>query len=151
MKRSYVDSEGLAKRLASLPSLSSDALKDEWRRLYGSPLPKKARRTFLISAVAYRTQEQVLGGLKPETKRLLDQVAEEVRAGRKVEIKPKPSRKGTVLVREWHGVTHQVEILERGVRYQDRHYRSLSEVARAITGGHWSGPAFFGLKKRGKS
>jgi hypothetical protein len=151
MKRGYVDSEGLAKRLASLPSLSSDALKDEWRRLYGSSLPKKARRTFLISAIAYRIQEHVLGGLRPETKRLLDQVAEEARAGRKVGVKPKPNRKGTVLVREWHGVTHQVEILEHGIRYQDRHYRSLSEVARAITGGHWSGPAFFGLKKRGKS
>jgi hypothetical protein len=149
MKRSYVDSEGLAKRLASLPSLSSDALKDEWRRLYGSPLPKKARRTFLVSAIAYRIQEQVFGGLKPETRRLLDKVAEDARAGRKAEIKPKPDRRGTVLVREWHGVMHHVEVLERGVRYQDRHYQSLSEVARLITGAHWSGPAFFGLKKRG--
>jgi len=137
--------------VASLTDLSSDELKDEWRRLYGPVLPKKARRTFLISAVAYRIQEQVLGGLKPETKRLLDQVAAEARAGRKAEIKPKPNRKGTVLVREWHGVTHQVEILERGVRYEDRHYRSLSEVARVITGVHWSGPAFSGLKKRGGS
>jgi hypothetical protein len=149
MKRTYVDSEGLAKRLASLPSLSSDALKDEWRRLYGSPLPKKARRTFLIAAIAYRVQEQVLGGLRPETLRLLNKVAEEARAGRKVEVKPNADRQGTVLVREWHGVMHQVEILERGVRYQDRHYQSLSEVARLITGSHWSGPAFFGLKKRG--
>jgi hypothetical protein len=151
MKRTYVDAERLAKQVAGLSDMSSDELKDEWRRLYGPILPKKVRRTFLISAVAYRIQEQVLGGLKPETKRLLDQVAEEARTGRKVEIKPKPTRKGTVLVREWHGVTHQVEILERGVRYQDRHYRSLSEAARVITGVHWSGPAFFGLKKRGGS
>jgi hypothetical protein len=148
MKRGYVDSEGLAKRLASLPSMSSDALKDEWRRLYGSPLPKKVRRTFLVAAIAYRIQEQALGGLKPETRRLLDKVANEARAGRRVEVKANPSRRGTVLVREWHGVMHQVEILEQGVRYQDRHYQSLSEVARLITGAHWSGPAFFGLKKR---
>src|SRR4051812_10670175 len=102
MKRGYVDSEGLAKRLASLPSLSSDALKDEWRRLYSSPLPKKVRRTFLIAAIAYRIQEQALGGLKAETRRLLDKVADEARAGRKVEegqFKPPWNRLGAGVAR----------------------------------------------------
>jgi hypothetical protein len=147
MKRTH-DPEGLARRLAGLSAMSSDELKDQWRRLYESPLPKRAERKFLIAAVAYRIQEQALGGLRPQTRRLLDRVAAEARAGRKVEAKPSPNRQGTVLLREWQGVTHQVEILERGARYQDKHYRSLSEVARIITGSHWSGPLFFGLRKR---
>ncbi len=102
-------------------------------------------------AIAYRLQEKTLGGLKPSTRRRLQRVATDAAAGRagntasERRIKP-----GVVLLREWHGVTHQVTVLADGVRLRGQRYRSLSQVARVITGARWSGPRFFGLKSAGK-
>lgn len=118
-----------------------------WRELYGTEPPHKASRKFLIQAVVYQMQEQAAGGLKPATRRFLEQVArggdKEKQGAAPVSIKP-----GTRLLREWHGVTYEVTILEVGVQFQGRQYRSLSEVAHVITGVKWSGPLFFGLKKK---
>jgi hypothetical protein len=93
----------------------------------------------MIRAVAYKMQERELGGLSAMTRRLLS--VEDARAPRHRVI-----RTGTVLIREWHGVAHQVTVGEGGVLYRGARYRSLSEVARLITGARWSGPRFFGLK-----
>src|ERR1019366_4895586 len=106
---------------------------------------------FLIRAIAYRLQERALGGLKPSTQRVLDRIG----AGRCSEaaLEPIPKRRpgaGTVLIREWRGVSHRVTVLDHDVVYRGRRYKSLSEVARAITGTRWSGPLFFGLKRRTK-
>ena len=95
----------------------------------------------MIRAVAYKMQERALGGLSAATRRrLCGQEPAPVRRSRKV----KP---GTVLVREWHGIGHQVTIIEQGVLYRGERYRSLSEVARLITGARWLGPRFFGVKR----
>jgi hypothetical protein len=92
-------------------------------------------------------QEQALGGLKPATRRFLEKTAEGNASKQHIvpfiSIKP-----GTRLLREWHGVTYEVVIKEDGVQCNGKHYRSLSEVARTITGARWSGPLFFGLKKQ---
>ena len=94
-------------------------------------------------------QEPVLGGLKPATRRLLQRVADETRARKPIKLAPmRKLEPGAILVREWHGTKHRVVILESGVRFRDQRYRSLSEVARVITGNRWSGPLFFGLKGR---
>ena len=94
----------------------------------------------MIRAVAYKMQERALGGLSAVTRRFL--------SGQ--EPAPVPRRRtlsaGTVLIREWHGVGHQVTIIEKGVLYRGELYRSLSEIARLITGVRWSGPRFFGVK-----
>jgi hypothetical protein len=134
--------EGLASALASLPSLDRDALKEHWCKLYGREPPANVSRALLIRAVAYRMQENALGGLKPQTRRLLTRPLEEG------PIAPVPARlaPGTRLVRAWQGETHQVIVLDDGVLFGSKRYRSLSEVARIITGSRWSGPRFFGLK-----
>jgi hypothetical protein len=92
-------------------------------------------------------QECVLGGLKPSTRRLLERVADDAHARRPVKVAPvRKLAVGTVLLRKWGGVDYQVTVLERGVLFRGKRYRSLSEVAHLITGSRWSGPLFFGLK-----
>lgn len=143
MKR-RIDSGRLASDLAGLPDLDRLALVEQWQILYGSAPPAGISRSLLIRAIAYRLQEQALGGLKPSTKRFLEKASQENSSG----LMPAASIKsGTRLLREWHGVTYEVIVLDNGVQCNGKQYRSLSEVARAITGTRWSGPLFFGLKK----
>jgi len=152
MKHSRSDAEpgGLSEELASLPALGPERLKARWRALYGTEPPSRISEDLLRRAVAYRLQERALGGLKPSTRRLLQRVAEDGRSRRSA-ASATPARKlrpGAVLIREWQGTTHQVTALEDGVLFRGERHRSLSEVARKITGSRWSGPLFFGLKAR---
>jgi len=143
--------ETIALRLASLKSSSVTELKRQWRALYNSEPPHRVSRELLTRAVAYRIQEQVYGGLKPSTRRRLMRLADDARAGRPLRSEPAaPAAAGTVLMREWHGVTHEVRVLDREVLYKRKRYRSLTEVAQLITGAHWNGPHFFGLRGRRK-
>jgi hypothetical protein len=97
-------------------------------------------------------QERALGGLKPATRRLFQRAAADAHARRPLNVvparKPEP---GAVLIRQWGGVKHLVVVLESGFSFRGQRYRSLSEVARLITGSRWSGPLFFGLKNRTKA
>ena len=129
--------------LASLPDLDRTALLE----LYGNEALVNISHSLLMRAGAYRLQEQALGGLKPTTRRFLEQAAEDASAGRQISAPSLTIKSGTRLLREWHGVTHEVMVADDGVLYRDKRYRSLSEVARVITGVKWSGPLFFGLKK----
>jgi hypothetical protein len=139
--------ETIPQRIAFLKSSSIAELKQQWRRLYNSEPPLRISRKLLIRAVAYRIQEQVCGGLKPSTRRLLIRIANDARSGQPLKFVPDaPAPAGTVLMREWRGVTHEVRVLDRGVLYKRRRYRSLTEVAKVITGAHWNGPQFFGLR-----
>lgn len=137
----------LARELADLPALDRNVLIEKWRTLYGTEPPCGSQNKFLMHAISYRMQEQASGGLKPATRRFLEKAAQD-NASRQ-QILPSISIKpGTRLLREWHGVTYEVVIMEDGVQCNGKCYRSLSEVARAITGTRWSGPLFFGLKKQ---
>jgi hypothetical protein len=141
--------ETISQRLARLKSASITELKQQWRALYGSEAPHRISRELLTRAVAYRIQEQAYGGLKPSTQRLLIRLANDVRSG--LPLRPESvhgASAGTVLMREWHGVTHEVSVLDRGVLYKRKRYRSLTEVAQLITGAHWNGPQFFGLRSK---
>jgi DUF2924 family protein len=145
--RSDAGPEGLSGELAGLPALGPERLRERWRTLYRSEPPPRISEDLLRRAVAYRLQERVLGGLKPSTRRLLERVAEDAQPRRSASAAP--ARKvgpGAVLIREWRGTSHQVTVLEEGVLFRGKRYRSLSEVARKITGTRWSGPLFFGLK-----
>ena len=85
--------------------------------------------------------------MRPSTRRLLAKVAADASARRPIEVTPAPTlTPGTVLLRDWRGTQHQVIVRERGVEFQGKRYKSLSQVAHRITGSKWSGPLFFGLK-----
>ncbi len=132
---------------ARLESLSLYRLRREWTRLHRSRAPVRFGRELLLRAIAYKLQEQALGGLPKSQLRKLVRDTDGPNSGDRrqrprTEIKP-----GTRLFREWHGVTHTVLILEDGVEWKGTRYRSLSVVAREITGTHWSGPRFFGLQR----
>ena len=153
MKRmvSDVKSEQLARELKDLEARSDDELKDRWRSLYGMKPPQKIHRSLLIAAVAHRMQENALGALKPSVRRYLMQAASNPVISRPSSKYPSlRPRVGTVLVRDWGGVTHQAKVLEDGILFRSKRYKSLSEVARVITGSRWSGPLFFGLKSAAK-
>lgn len=147
MKR-YADTGRLASDMASLPALDREELIKKWRALYGTKPPNRVRESFLIRVIAHRMQEQAMGGLNPATRRFLEKAAEETHTGRRIPTPPAAVKPGTRLLREWHGVTHEVLVLENGVQCNNTQYRSLSEVARAITGTRWSGPLFFCLRKK---
>jgi hypothetical protein len=144
-------SEKLTEEINRLLTLDGAALRERWAALFGVNSSPRLGRQLMIRAIAYRLQERALGGLKPSTIRMLDRVAD----GR-TEVDLQRARKrrasaGTVLIRQWRGVSHRVTVLDSEVVYRGRRYQSLSEVARAITGTRWSGPRFFGLRGRTKA
>ena len=132
--------------LARLPELDLRQLRELWCRLYKTAAPRLSRE-LLMRAVAYRIQELASGGLRPELHRQLHQIALELQQTGRVTIRPRPQLKpGTRLLREWQGRSHEVLVLNEGFSWQAGHYRSLSAIARKITGTAWSGPLFFGLR-----
>ena len=140
--------EDLAGEIATLNTLEPTALLQKWKALFGTDPSPLLARIFKVRAIGYRLQEQRYGGLKPTTQRLLDRVCEgRADVGRK-RMPDKRVSAGTVLIREWGGVSRRVTVLDHGVVYRGRRHRSLSEVAGVITGARWSGPLFFGLKRR---
>ena len=134
--------------LSRLPKLDIRELREEWRRLYKTDASPHLSRELLIRAVAYRMQEVALGGLRPEPQRQLRQIAMELKQTGEGAKRFRPQLKpGTRLMREWQGRTYEVVVLDDGLSWQGTQYRSLSAIARKITGTAWSGPLFFGLKQ----
>ena len=135
-------------RLAALKTTPTPALKQQWRDLFDTEPPPFNRR-YLESRLAYRIQELAYGGLKPEMIRRLEALGEQLDGGnvvtRRIRSNLKPMA-GTRLRREYHGIEQVVTVLREGFEWQGRPYRSLSAIARAITGTRWNGWVFFGLK-----
>ena len=148
MSRAIQDATACREALARLPELDLGELRQRWRALYKADASPHLSRELLVRAVAYRMQEVALGGLRSQRQRQLRHVAQqlnqtaEIRRRARLELKS-----GTRLVREWRGRTYEVLVLDDGFSWQGTHYRSLSAVARKITGTPWSGPLFFGLKR----
>src|SRR6266545_7264798 len=136
-------------QLAALKGLPTPDLKRRGRELFDTEPPYNRR--FLESRLAYRIQELAYGGLKPETVERLAALAEDLDGGdpakRRRPAKDRPIA-GTRLIREWQGVEHCVTVRDEDYEYQGRPYRSLSAVARAVTGTRWNGWVFFGLKNQ---
>jgi Protein of unknown function (DUF2924) len=136
----------LREEIARLEGLTIFELRGEWRHHLRMAPPMRLSRDLLIRTIAYRLQEKIRGGLsKTVIKRLsvAPAGAGEIttrQSRRSVSLKP-----GTRLLREWHGVTHAVLVHADGFEWQGKCYRSLSVIARAITGAHWSGPRFFAV------
>jgi hypothetical protein len=136
----------LQDRIAGLAEVTSQQLREEWRRLYRSQ-PPRLSRDLLIRTIAYRIQELAYGGLNKATTRKLLISAKELETNGSVACDA-GVRPGTRLVREWHGKLHAVTFTQEGFEYAGKRYASLSKIAHAITGAHWSGPRFFGLSQR---
>lgn len=137
-------------RLAALKTLSVKELKVEWEKLIGTAAPNNSR-AYLELRIAYRLQELTYGGPDRDTRRMLDLLADEVEGHnrRKHQIAdPRNPVVGTKLIREWDGVEHTVIVLKSGFDWKGRRFKSLSAVAREITGTRWNGYRFFGLRER---
>lgn len=136
----------LKDRLEELAKLGAPELRAEWTSLFASPAPRRVSRDILLRGIAYRLQEKMYGGLKLATLKRLKRLAAELRDGSSITPAPAASlRPGVRLLREWNGETQIVEVLPDGFAWRGTRYRSLSAIARTITGVPWSGPRFFGL------
>ena len=140
-------------RLAWIQTAPIAQLKDEWRRLHGKE-PPPFSRSYITSRLAYRIQELAYGGLKPETRARLEALGEQLDGGnvvlRRIRADSRPLP-GTRLIREYDGVQHVVTVRADDFEYEGRPYRSLSAIARHITGTRWNGWTFFGLRPTGGS
>ena len=145
------------KQIADLNSLTTEELQDRWRDLVGND-PPRYNRDFLVKRLAYRIQELAHGGLPEEARErmhgLLAQAGYDDIGGvpgrdRRQRARPDLPIGGTRLVREWNGQRHEVTVVAGGFEFQGRRYRSLTAVTKVITGSHWNGPAFFGLRPSG--
>ena len=144
------DRDALSAEIAGLSKAGIKDLRERWKTLCGKEPSGRIGRSFLIRVIAYRLQEEAFGGLKPSAQQILDRVCDGRKEIGKERIPTRRASAGTVLIREWRGVRHRVIVLDNDVTYRGRRYKSLSEVARTITGARWSGPLFFGLKHRAK-
>ena len=141
------------KQIASLGRLSYADLQERWRQLMGREPPRYSRE-FMVRRLAHRLQELVHGGLTRDTREQMDQLLEEAGhnelGGIHPSMRPRSRQDlplvGTRLVREWDGQRHEVTVVHGGFEYRGRRYRSLSAIAKLITGTHWNGPRFFGLR-----
>lgn len=138
----------LHQELARLEDLTIFELRGEWRRHLRMAPPMRLSRDLLLRGIAYRLQEKAMGGLSRTCLRRLSVAP--IDSGDSTSRMPKKAvslKPGTRLVREWHGVTHVVLVHPDGFEWEGQRHRSLSVIARAITGAHWSGPRFFGLTR----
>ena len=142
----------ILKQLAELESLPTPELKVRWGELFDTE-PPSGSRAYLVKRLAHRLQELHYGGVSDGTRAHLRKHLEDVglagegteRARRAKNGQPVA---GTRFTREWHGERHEVTVVDGGFEYAGRPYRSLSAIAKAITGSHWNGPLFFGLRSR---
>ncbi len=146
---SEIEFKGEIAKLATLPRAE---LVERWAALYLTPPPKGLGQRLLVQAIGYKMQAKRYGGLKPATDRRLRKLGDlptnekPANSGTPPRLQP-----GTRLVREWNGHTHMVEVADEGFIWKGDRHRSLSAIARAITGARWSGPRFFGLNPKGTS
>jgi hypothetical protein len=131
--------------IEALPDLSLEELRRMWQDLYGEPAPSAFRRKLLARGIAYERQAKRYGGLTPSVRRRLHRAANDLSSGNPP-VRSARLKSGTRLVRDWNGTTHVVDVVEGGFVWKGEHYRSLSIIARTITGARWSGPRFFGLR-----
>ncbi len=138
MGANRTDVEAVEAELARLETLGLDGLRFYWREKWGTP-PELRSIVFLRHLIAWRIQAEAFGGLDPQTKALL--------RGSSIPRPPGPPV-GAQIVREYQGVMHRVQVGEGVYRYDGRDYRNLTAIAEVITGTHWNGPAFFGLREK---
>ena len=125
--------------ISEIEALDRAACLDRWREAFGRSPPKFLSPQFMKRVLIWEVQNRALGGVSVKTTRRLKQIA----AGKTL---PSTAKPGSHLVREWNGRTYQVEVVEGGYVMDGKTWRSLSAIAKHITGAHWSGPRFFGVQ-----
>ena len=148
--------DSVLKQIADLDNLNYTQLCELWRTLFGKD-PTASNRPYLIKRLAYRIQEIAYGGLSDNARKTMDDILDargfDENGGRSRERHTEKKYKagvpvpGTRFIREWKDNTYEVTVVNEGFEFEGRRYRSLSAIAQAITGTHWNGRAFFGLKK----
>ncbi|MCL4553491.1 MAG: DUF2924 domain-containing protein [Candidatus Marsarchaeota archaeon] len=146
------------KQITDLHSLAYAELQALWRTLYGKE-PTSTNRPFLIKRLAYRIQELAYGGLSERAHKMMDDILDthgfDENGGKSDARRREQKRKsgmpvaGTRLVREWNGRVYEVIVTYGGFEYEGKLYRSLSAITKVITGTHWNGREFFGLRRKG--
>ena len=131
----------IRKEVEFLSAASRQELLVRWKQLHGSPAPDGLSTSLLRRGVIYQVQAKHYGGLSPVHRKTLLQIA-----ASKTSTPTASMKAGARLVREWNGIAHIVDIVESGFRYREKTYASLTAIAKEITGAHWSGPRFFGIK-----
>ncbi len=131
-------------RVADLETMDRAALIAAWTEIFGTPVPKGLSRSFLRRFLATEIQTRRSGGLSAKIRKALTQDNDRGQRSKSAKLEP-----GSRLLREWNGTNHVVEVSGDGFLWNGATWRSLSVIAREITGAHWSGPRFFGLN--GKS
>jgi len=139
--------EEVDRLLRRLPEMNVEDLRREWGSRFGDAVPPIRSGDVLRHLIAWRVQAVVHGGYTPETAKALTKLMSDHQAARPLgaPLKPKLGA-GTILTREWKGRLHHVTVETKGFTYEGKTYRSLSEIARLITGTRWSGPRLFGLE-----
>jgi hypothetical protein len=155
MAGSITGHDAVEAEIARLRDLDLPALRARWRTMFRRTAPDHLPRHLLFRILAYRLQADQLGDLDKNTQRFLGRLASGAQAGNEIKVVDgDPSRHGlqpgTILVREWNGAPQRVMVLDEGFAWNGTTYRSLTEVAFALTGTRWSGPRFFGLRDRPK-
>lgn len=144
--------EDLDERIADLQKLRRERLLQEWEQLWKRTPPKYISRVLLIRSIAYKLQEQIHGGLSPTCQKALKALIKSAQKPKNQQVKPNRNvRSGTRLIREWKGELHEVIVDADKYIHKGKTYKSLSQIARDITGSRWNGPAFFGLRPSKKA
>jgi len=143
MRGSYLDREAVEAEIDRVRSLGFDELRALWRRTFRSSPPSAFTKDLVARFICWHLQEQALSGFDPSAMKLLDGLAGGDKRGAERVRRLKP---GTVLVREYQGERHTVTVAPDGFLWRDSTYKSLTIIARAITGTAWSGPRFFGVQ-----
>ena len=139
----------LAHRISALPALNKAQLLVIWHDNFSKSPPPKLRKELMVPILAYRMQEKEYGGLSQSARIRLRDVARSINSEKRPREEAQPaSEKGTRLLRCWHGEMHEVLVTGAGYMYRGSTFSSLSKIAREITGSQWSGPLFFGTKKK---
>lgn len=136
-------------KLGSLGGMPKRELLNLWNESFEDEAPRTHSPDLLRWEIAWKIQEQIHGGLPARTRRRLTELTKAFRKDSNHLPHAVPRLKpGTLLTRDWQGVTHTVQVLDGGFVHEGRKHATLSSVARTITGTRWSGPVFFGLRKR---
>jgi hypothetical protein len=146
-KQKTTRQQAVDRQLSQLPTVNREDLQQLWKELFGREPSPLLRRDVMVPILGYSIQEKAFGGLKESIARLLRELVEGNASEVKLATRPKV---GTRYVREYNGKLHEVTVLDAGYEYEGSTYRSLTEIAKVITGAKWSGPAFFGQKRKAK-
>jgi hypothetical protein len=137
----------ISQQIAALPSLQRTQLLTIWVDNFGQSPPSTLRKELMVLILAYRIQEREFGGISNAGRKKLKDITQALEPGKRSHTAKARLKPGTRLFRSWQGQVHEVSVLAVGFEYQGKHFKSLSTIAREITGTRWSGPLFFGTKK----